>query len=76
MENNNVKLERKLNREKVARRNDEGLTPKQKEKKDRQKIILSLYEQGLSQIEIANKLGITKFMVSRDIKYLKENNLL
>lgn len=71
-----VKLERKLNREKVARRNDEGLTPKQKEKKDRQKIILSLYEQGLSQIEIANKLGITKFMVSRDIKYLKENNLL
>ncbi len=71
-----VKLERNNKRRQKNRRDDEGLTPKQKEKKERQDIILSLYEQGLSQIEIANKLGITKFMVSRDIKYLKENNLL
>lgn len=71
-----VKLERKLNREKVARRNNEGLTPKQKEKKDRQGKILSLAEQGLNITEIVKETGLSRFIISRDIKYLKDNGLL
>ena len=71
-----VKLERNNKRRQKNRRDDEGLTPKQKEKKGRQDIILSLYEQGLSIMEIVKETGLSRFIVSRDIKYLKENNLL
>lgn len=71
-----VKLDRQFAKEKAARRNDEGLTPKQKEKKDRQEKILSLAEQGLSIMEIVKETGLSRFIISRDIKYLKENGLL
>lgn len=71
-----VKLERQFAKEKASRRNEEGLTPKQKEKKDRQEKILNLAEQGLNITEIVKETGLSRFIISRDIKYLKDNGLL
>lgn len=71
-----VKYERDNENKRKKRRNDEGLTPKQKEKKDRQEKILNLAEQGLSIMEIVKETGLSRFIISRDIKYLKDNGLL
>lgn len=52
------------------RRNENGLTKREQSKLDKVKIIKELKAQGFKQIEIAEKLGITKGTVS---KYLKIN---
>jgi predicted XRE-type DNA-binding protein len=64
------KYKRKNTKRNTARRNEQGLTVREQEKKDKIKRIIELKEQGLKQIEIAEKLGIDKGLVSR---YLKEN---
>ena len=71
-----VKLERNNKRRQKNRRDEEGLTPKQKEKKERQDIILRLADNGKTITEIVKETGLSRFTVSRDIKYLKENGLL
>ena len=64
---------RQSEREKYNRRNAEGLTPKQAEKKERLEKIKELCEEGMNQKEIAEKLNISKYKVSRDIKEIKES---
>lgn len=51
-----------------ARRNEKGLTSRQQKKKELINKVKELKKQGLKQVEIADKLGITKGTVS---KYLK-----
>lgn len=66
---------RQLLREKENRRNSDGLTPKQAEKMKRLEKVQELFEQGYRQKEIAEKLNITKYKVSRDLKEIKEKLL-
>jgi len=70
------KLRRQLIKEKAARRNEEGLTKKQLEKRDRREEVKKLYEMGYKQIEIAEKLGVNKRTILRDFKELKNRKLL
>ena len=63
-----VKYDRKNEKRNKARRNENGLTPRQQQKQDLINKVKELKEQGLKQIEIANTLNITKGTVS---KYLK-----
>ncbi|NFA43754.1 helix-turn-helix domain-containing protein [Clostridium botulinum] len=64
----NEKKRRKLVRERAERRNEEGLTKREQQKQDRLKVILELKEQGLKQIEIAKKIGISRQAVSKLLK--------
>lgn len=66
-----IKKERQYNKEKAARRNEEGLTKKQAEKKKRLEEVQKLFEQGYKQIEIAEKLNLDKRVISRDLKEIK-----
>ena len=59
-------------REKGSRRSIDGLTPKQAEKEKRLKEVERLYNEGLKQIEIAEKLNVSRRTVIRDIKEIKE----
>lgn len=56
------------NNEKRTPRNEEGLTPKQQELKGLKEKILKLKEEGLSNIKIAERLGINKSTVGRILK--------
>ena len=66
------KKRRKNERERAQRRNNEGLTPKQLEKKLRLEKVKELYERGLNQVQIAEKIGVNRTTILRDIKSLKE----
>lgn len=46
-------------RQKAKRRNELGLTKRQQEKEDKIREVKELYNKGLTQKEIANKLDIT-----------------
>ncbi len=59
-------------REKGSRRNAAGLTLKQAEKMERLEKVRALYEEGLKQVEIAEKLNISRRTLARDIKEIKE----
>lgn len=63
----------KYDRNNVKRtpRNENGLTPREQAKLDLIENVKELYEQGLKQVEIAEKLEITKGRVSQIIKELK-----
>ncbi len=63
-----VKYDRKNEKRNKARRNENGLTPKQQELQDLKVKILELKEQGLSLRKIANKLNITLGKVQRVLK--------
>lgn len=63
---------RQSRREKSKRRSIDGLTPKQAEKMERLEEVEKLYNKGLKQIEIAEKLGFTKGTISKDIKIIKD----
>lgn len=63
-----VKYDRKNKKRNEARRNEEGLTSRQQQNKELINKVKELKQQGLKQVEIADKLGITKGTVS---KYLK-----
>ena len=63
-----VKYDRKNKKRNESRRNEEGLTSRQQQKKELINKVKELKQQGLKQVEIADKLGITKGTVS---KYLK-----
>lgn len=63
-----VKYDRNNKKRNEARRNEEGLTSRQQQKKELINKVKELKQQGLKQVEIADKLGITKGTVS---KYLK-----
>lgn len=62
------KYRRKNIKRNAARRNEEGLTSRQQQKRDLITKVKELKQQGLKQVEIAEKLGRTKGTVS---KYLK-----
>ena len=65
------KKRRKNEKERAQRRNEEGLTPKQTEKKKRLQEVKLLYENGLNQVQIADKLGVVRRTILRDIKELR-----
>ena len=58
-------------KKKAKRRNENGLTKREQEKQDNINAIKSLYEKGYKQVEIVNKLGLSKGRVSQIIKELK-----
>ena len=58
-------------RQKAKRRNDKGLTKRQQKKIEKIKKIEELRKLGLKQKEIADKLGVTKSLVSMYMKELK-----
>jgi uncharacterized membrane protein len=62
------KKRRQMVKERASRRNEEGLTKREQQKQDRLKEILTLKEQGLKQIEIAQKIGISRQAVSKLLK--------
>ena len=66
------KLRRDCEAQKKKRRNEEGLTPKQAEKKKRLEEVMKLHESGLNQVQIAEKLGLTRRTIVNDIKKLRE----
>lgn len=70
--NKTEKGRRDAEAKKKKRRNKEGLTPKQAEKKKRLQEVKILYEKGLSQGEIAIRLDLTRRTIVNDIKKLKE----
>ena len=70
--NEREKLNRKNEIRRKKRRNEEGLTPKQLEKKLRLEKVKTLYEGGLNQVQIAEIIGVNRTTILRDIKYLKE----
>ena len=55
-------------RQKVKRRNEEGLTPKQQELKELKTKVLNLKEQGVSYRKIAENVNITLGKVQRLLK--------
>lgn len=60
-----VKYDRKNERRNKARRNENGLTPKQQELQDLKTKILELKEQGLNNTQIAKQLNVDRKKVSR-----------
>nr|WP_312289491.1 DNA-binding response regulator [Clostridium chromiireducens] len=66
-----LKKNRKNTKERAARRNEDGLTKKQAEKKMFLDEVQKLYEQGYKQIEIAEKLNRDKSIISRALKEIK-----
>ena len=56
-------------RQKVKRRNEEGLTPKQQELKELKTKVLNLKEQGVSYRKIAENVNITLGKVQRLLKW-------
>lgn len=58
-----VKYDRKNKKRNEARRNDEGLTPKQAKLKEEEVKVKELREKGLSMSKIAKELGISKAKV-------------
>lgn len=68
------KKRRKNEKERAQRRNEEGLTPKQTEKKKRLQEVKLLYENGLNQVQIAEIIGVNRITILRYIKYLKEKS--
>ena len=63
-----VKYDRKNKKRNEARRNEEGLTPKQAELKELNSKVVELKEQGLSLRKIAEELNITLGKVQRVLK--------
>lgn len=63
-----VKYDRKNEKRNKARRNKDGLTPKQVELKELKVKILKLKEDGLSNIKIAEQLGLNKSTIGRILK--------
>lgn len=53
-------------------RNEDGLTSRQAQKEETYKKIVGLHESGLKQVDIANRLGVSKGLVSRYLKKYKE----
>lgn len=53
------KYDRNNKRRRLNRRNEDSLTPRQAKKQETINKVKSLHEQGLKQVEIANKLSIT-----------------
>ena len=66
------KYRRKNEKRNKARRNENGLTPREQQKRDVINKVNELYIQGLKQVEIVEKLGISKGRVSQIIKELKK----
>ena len=66
-----VKLERKNETRRKARRNENGLTARQQAKAEKAKIIKKLLEEGLKQKELAQILGITQQYISKVAKQYK-----
>ncbi|WP_288222520.1 primase C-terminal domain-containing protein [uncultured Clostridium sp.] len=56
------------NNERRTPRNENGLTKREQEKQDKIKAVKELHKQGYKQVEIVEKLGLTKGTVSKYIK--------
>ena len=67
-----VKYDRSNKKEKLKRRNDEGLTQREQAKIDNFNQVKELYEQGLKQVKIVEMTGLSKEYVSKTIKRIKE----
>jgi hypothetical protein len=63
--------EREKKSKKLKRRNEKGLTNREQEKQEKLKLIMELKAQGLKQSEIAQKLEISKGLVSIYLKSKK-----
>ena len=59
------KYDRKNEKRRVGRRNEEGLTKREQDKKDRIEKIKVLLSKGLNQSKIAQELGISRQAVSK-----------
>ena len=66
------KYKRKNNIRNANRRNEEGLTKREQEKRDTINNVRELKERGFKQKEIAEKLGLSKGRVSQIIKEIKK----
>lgn len=64
------KLRRQLVKEKEARRNEEGLTKRQQEKREKEIKIKELVNKGYNMSQVAKELGINRSTISRSYKYL------
>lgn len=62
------KYQRKNTKRNEARRNENGLTLREQQKQDKIKAVKELHKQGYKQVEIVEKLGLTKGTVSKYIK--------
>jgi DNA-binding CsgD family transcriptional regulator len=71
-----LKKDNKNTKERAARRNDDGLTKKQAEKKIRLEEVQKLREQGLTKEKISEKLGVSIETIKRDLRALKNEKKL
>lgn len=61
------KYDRNNKQKRIKRRNEDGLTKKQQELKERREKVKELHDQGLTPTEIANKLGVTRQTIYNDL---------
>lgn len=66
------KYRRRNNKRNTARRNKEGLTMREQQKATKIQAVKELYNKGLKQIEIAEKLSMSKQLVNHYIHLLKK----
>lgn len=66
-----VKQERNTAAKRSARRNSEGLTSREQSKIEVFEEVKKLYEQGLKQVQIVEKTGLSKGRVSQIVKQIK-----
>ncbi|MGL5087578.1 MAG: helix-turn-helix domain-containing protein, partial [Clostridium sp.] len=65
----NIKVERKNNKERASRRNDKGLTKREEQKEETKNKIFKLKDKGFNNSEIAEKMGINRVTVSKIINF-------
>lgn len=64
------KYERKNVKRRASRRNEEGLTEREQQKKEKETVIKELVNKGYSMSQVANELGVNRSTVSRSYKHL------
>lgn len=70
----NEKYKRNNLRRQENRKNENGLTSREQEKQNKINLVKKLYEKGYKQVEISEKLQLTKGRVSQIVKELKLKN--
>ncbi|ACQ51437.1 response regulator receiver protein (plasmid) [Clostridium botulinum] len=59
-----------MNNIKRTPRNEAGLTPRQQEKANKEKLIKELVSKGLNKSQVANELGVNRSTITRSYGYL------
>lgn len=65
-----IKYDRNNKKRNIARRNEEGLTPREQKKQEKEKQIKDLINKGFNMNQVAKELGVNRSTISRSYKHL------